>query len=350
MGSNEDPGIGRPGRAFKVGIDCYGLKPLGLSPFELLDWALINDAQGVQFSDVPAEAGDPGFLRELADYARQNGLYLEWGGGQHIPFDLSTGTPRDIRAVNRKAAEQAALMGVRTIRSCSGGLMRWNDNLPSTEALLRETAKSLSAQDKVFRDHRVVLAIETHFEFTTHELLRLFEMSGAEPGGGLGICLDTMNLLTMLEDPVAATRRVLPWIVTTHVKDGGIRLAETGFVTFTAEAGEGIVDFPGIFEELAGLDREVTLSIEDHGGDFDLPIFTPAFLEKFPDLDVRELAALLKLAQRTGARLEEGRLSVLDRADWPGVCEERIKRDLATIKRMAASFSDISLPRPDPRP
>ena len=31
-------------------------------------------------------------------------------------------------------------------------------------------------------------------------------MCDAPPGGWLGICLDTMNLLTMLEEPVAATR------------------------------------------------------------------------------------------------------------------------------------------------
>ena len=61
---------------FKVGVDSYSLHPLELTPFELLDWALINDAQGIQFSETPAEADDPGFLRELAAYARQTGLYL----------------------------------------------------------------------------------------------------------------------------------------------------------------------------------------------------------------------------------------------------------------------------------
>ena len=47
-------------------------------------------------------------------------------------------------------------------------------------------------------------------------------MCEAEPGGWLGICLDTMNLLTMIEDPVMATRRLLPWVVSTHIKDGGV--------------------------------------------------------------------------------------------------------------------------------
>ena len=85
-------------------------------------------------------------------------------------------------------------------------------------------AAALREQKPMLRDFGVILAIETHFEFTSFELLRLFEMCGAVPGEYLGICLDTMNLLTMLEDPVLAARRLLPWVVTTHIKDGGLML------------------------------------------------------------------------------------------------------------------------------
>ena len=206
-------------KKFKVGVDSYSLKPLALSPFEALDWALLNDADGLQFSEAPEQAGDKIFLDELAHYAAQNNLYLEWGGGEHIPFDLATGKAKDIAAGNKRAAEQAARMGVRTIRSCSGGLMRWKEDSIPTEILLREMARSLRAHKSMLKDLGVVLAIETHFEFTTFELLKLFSLCEAQPGDYLGICLDTMNLLTMLEDPVAATRRVLPWVVTTHIKD-----------------------------------------------------------------------------------------------------------------------------------
>ena len=141
-------------KQFRVGIDAYSLKPLDLDPFELLDWAIINEADGVQFSEVPPEADDPGFLRELAQYAAQNDLYLEWGGGEHIPFDLTTGRPKDIAPVNERAARQAAALGVRTVRSCSGGLMRWREDAIPTETLLRDMAKSLRAQTTDVRAFR----------------------------------------------------------------------------------------------------------------------------------------------------------------------------------------------------
>ena len=325
-----------------MGIDAYSLKPLGLSPFELLDWAIINGADGVQFSETgfaPGTAPDRAFLLELKSYARENHLYLEWGGGEHIPLDLSTGRVRDIAAVNKEAASQAQVLGVRTIRSCSGGLMRWGKDSKTTAELLRLTAAALKRQKTMLRDLGVVLAIETHFEFTSFELLRLFEMCGAAPGEDLGICLDTMNLLTMLEDPASASDRLLPWVVTTHIKDGGLFVAEDGLVSFTAEAGAGVVDLAAIIRRLGSLGRPVNLSLEDHGGDFRIPVFDEEFLAEFPDLTVQELVKLLGLAARSRALRDEGKLAPLDRARWPEVCERRLKKGLKAVKKLTEEIA-----------
>jgi sugar phosphate isomerase/epimerase len=324
-------------RKLKVGVDSYSLKPLDLSPFELLEWAVMNGADGVQFSEVnvpPGTAVNKAFLQDLRGYAEENRLYIEWGGGEHVPFHLDTGRPKDIAAGNRKAAEQAFELGVATIRSCSGGLMRWKKDSPSTEEFLAKMAASLRAQKPMLRDLGVILAIETHFEFTSFELLRLFEMCGAVPGEYLGICLDTMNLLTMLEDPVLAARRLLPWVVTTHVKDGGLTLTADGFVSFTAEAGKGVVDFAAIFESLAAVHPQITLTVEDHGGDFLIPVADPDFLARFPDLSVPELVRLQALAVRTRGLMDAGKLAILPRDRWPAVCEPRVKRDIQAVRRI----------------
>jgi len=326
-------------RKLRVGVDSYSLKPLNLTPFELLEWAVLNEAEGVQFSEVnlpPGTTADKTFLQELRSYAEENRLYIEWGGGEHIPVDLATGKPKDILTANRRAADQALQVGSPTVRSCSGGLMRWKKEGPSTDELLRAMAPALRAQKPVLRDFGVVLAIETHFEFTSFELLRLFDMCAAVPGEYLGICLDTMNLLTMLEDPVQATKRLLPWVVTTHIKDGGLLLAEDGFVSFTAEAGKGVIDLPAIIEILGAVHPHLTLTVEDHGGDFPIPVHDPEFLARFPDLSVAELVRLLKLAERTRALHDAGKLSVLPRDRWAAVCGERVKRDIQALRRSVA--------------
>lgn len=326
-------------KSFRIGIDNYSLHPYGLDPLETMQWAMAHDAEGVAFSGLTPdirEKCDRAYLKDLARYAGDHDLYIEWGGGQHIPYDTQSWKPRDLFENNRRMAEEASQLGTRIVRSCSGGLMRWMPESPATETLLGETAHALLAQKQMLKDHGVILAIETHFEFTTFELRRLIETCDAEPGDWLGICLDTMNLLTMLEDPVLATERILPWVVCTHVKDGGLQLASEGMISFPAGIGEGIIDLKTIIDRLRTLNRELTLSIEDHGGRFELPIFDPLFLSKFPDLEIQEFTKLLRLAQRTAELQEKNRCALTPREKWPDACAARIDQDIQSLKKMTA--------------
>ena len=83
----------------RVGIDNYGLFPLGLDPLDTLRWAVAHGAEGVAFSGLQPEhqaALDAGSLAQLKGFAQEHSLYLEWGGAQHVPRDLVTWTPKDI--------------------------------------------------------------------------------------------------------------------------------------------------------------------------------------------------------------------------------------------------------------
>ena len=330
---------------WRVGLDNYGLFPLDLSPLATLEWAVAHGADGVSFSGLtPAwhDRTDGAALAGLRAFAADHGLYLEWGGAQHIPRDMTTWARRELFAVNRRAAEEARALGARIVRSCSGGLMRWDAANPPTDELLRDTAGALVAQRAMLSDHGVVLAIETHFEFTSAELLRLLDMCEAEPGGWLGICLDTMNLMTMLEHPVAASGRLLPWVVSTHVKDGGILESRDGLVTFPAPIGEGVIDLATIIGMLGALEERPCLSVEDHGGQFVLPIRDGAFLARFPDLQGAELAALLEMAAAT---LANAGCRPTDREAWPAVCESRIAADLRMLRSLTGAPEAREVPR-----
>ncbi len=324
---------------WNVGIDSYGLFPLGLNLLETLLWAERHGAAGVHFSGLmQGESQRPGAaeLRDLAGYAADHSLYVEWGGGQHIPFDTTTWKRKDVFSINACAAREAEILGTRIVRSCSGSLLRWNPQSPAVDKLLMETARELKKQRSMLRDHNIILAIEAHFEFTTHELLRLFKYCEAGPGDYLGICLDTMNLLVLLEDPVEAAERILPWVVSTHVKDGGLVLTDEGLKTFPVELGKGVVDLRAVMQLLSMLDRRINLSVEDHGGDFMMPVFDPLFLSKFPDLTVEELACLFRLVKQGQ---NSGLPDPIERSQWPEVCEKRMKKDLDQLVRIARNVN-----------
>lgn len=159
-------------KRFRVGMDNYGLYPLQLAPLQTIQWAKDHGAEGVHFSGLAPgrqTAIDKSYLRDLAAFANENSMYLEWGGAQHIPRELGRWNKKELFETNRLAAEQAATIGARVLRSCSGGLMRWQPDSPMTETLLQETASALRAQKQMLLDHQVILVIETHFEFTSFD-------------------------------------------------------------------------------------------------------------------------------------------------------------------------------------
>jgi len=136
----------------------------------------------------------------------------------------------------------------------------------------------------------------------------------------------------MLENPVAGTERILPWIVAVHAKDGGLKFDESGLVSFTTQIGTGQVDFVKIASLLSTLERRVHLSVEDHGGSFSIPIFDQLFLSRFPDLHVTELGELVKLAKAGSRLLKNGEIALMERKDWPLHCEKRLSSDINNLK------------------
>jgi 3-oxoisoapionate decarboxylase len=322
-------------KKLRTGIDNYSLFPLKMMPQEMIKWAYDNGAEGVAFSgydDESREYFSSSYLRDVRHLADDLGMYIEWGNGQHVPMDLTSFAKKEIMISNRRAVGEAYGLGVGIVRSCSGGLMRWQKDSPATELLLRETARELKKQAPVFRDNGVILAIETHFEFTTTELLAIFDMCEVEPGDYLGICLDTMNLLTMIEDPVSATERILPWIVSSHIKDGGVIRKNKGLMTFPAAIGQGVIDLEEIITMLFSTGRQINLSIEDHGGQFPVPVNEDWFIERFPDLTGSEFKRIYELCDKTSVKMKESGLKITERGSWASVCEERTRQNIKELK------------------
>ena len=209
---------------------------------------------------------DAGRLREIRRRADELGLYLEMGLGKINPYN--TAEAPEIRIVGKGDY----LLGMRRMIEALADIdcidlwadtanyqghdfglfaidryrtdVDWPDQLEATTKFAGKLAP-------ILRDHGAALAVETHEEITTHELARMIETVGPEV---MGVTLDLANVVTRGEDPIAATRRVAPYVRKTHMRDWVIFPTAHGLERQIRACGDGLIDW-----------REVMALLRDAG-------------------------------------------------------------------------------------
>ncbi|MCK9279632.1 MAG: sugar phosphate isomerase/epimerase [Melioribacteraceae bacterium] len=318
----------------KVGIDSYSLRSLECDPFKMLEWVKENGGSGIQFTELhlPKKVKlDNHFLEELKSYSQELDLYLEWGSGFSLPFDFNTNHNKKIYKHNLNIVKQASILGSKIVRCSSGGLFRFNKKSIPLDYVISESVKSFNQQLPFLREYNVTLAIETHFELTTFELLKIFQNCDLETGKELGICLDSLNLLTLMEHPIYATNRILDWVVATHIKNGFIYLHKLGFNVIPSELNKGVLNLGKIISLLDKSKNLINLSIEGHGGDFIIPIFSKTNRIKLPDLTKQEFMEILKLTSY--CILNRNKLNKYERSEseWGINCLIEMSSDISYL-------------------
>jgi sugar phosphate isomerase/epimerase len=133
---------------------------------------------------------------------------------------------------------------------------------------IKAVVKMLKESVKIARDHGVVLAIENHIDYTSAEICEILERVGSE---SLKVNFDTGNTMRMMENPVAAARRLGPHTVATHAKDvEACRhvAPEEWFFFSSVPVGSGLVDMPGVVKALQASGYTGVLAVEsDHHKD-----------------------------------------------------------------------------------
>ena len=311
--------VGACGRKFPHAAD--------LGPFGVLDRAAEIGLEGVFFRTVfdLSPTADTGLLREVAEHADASGLYLEIGFGRVNPYNISEDhLPRalgdgDYLLGFRRVVERLAEIGchevwgeLATWQRDDWGLMAidrfrtdvpWEDQLEATGRLLARTAP-------ILREHGTHLNIETHEEVTSFELLRLVERGGED---AFGITFDTANVAVRGELPNDAARRLAPYVRQTHLRDIVLVPSPEGYERQLRACGDGIIDWPGLLEDLEPAPPTLRLTIEG-AAERDIThvhLNDARWRESVPDLDADELARLGREVVRGSARIAAG--------DWPDI-------------------------------
>jgi sugar phosphate isomerase/epimerase len=291
------------------------------SPRWLLRRADELGLEGVAFRSVLELSPrlDPGELREIGELASALGLYLEVGATKINPFALpeqpevrALGDGDTVRGIERLIAA-AASIGIHEVWGATANYkfdapgylgcdrfrtdVTWDEQLAAILKLMQTLAPILRA----YGSH---LNLETHEEITTFELVRLVEAAGPDV---FGITFDVANVICRAEEPVAAARRVAPYVRATHMRDAGLRIGADGVLhRIVCPCGAGVITLDAVLGELATVAPDLTLSIEGviRGGvEMPMAVKDPAWIAAHPDLEQAELDELMRRAResRVGA-------------------------------------------------
>ena len=242
---------------------------------------------GVSLESCFFESLEPGYLREIKDALDSHGLerVLAWGHPDGLEAGRNQAAWREMNALIPKAQ----FMGADLMRIVASSLMfRHEPHPPQIEAIVKLLQESV----KIAEDHGVVLALENHIDYTSAEIYQILERVGSDH---LKVNFDTGNTLRMMEDPVAAARRLGKYTVATHTKDVDacrhVRPEEWYFFS-SVPVGTGLIDIPGVVQALQESGYDAMLAVEsdhhkDNQDEDQLVVQSVAYLKQL----VRELGA-----------------------------------------------------------
>jgi len=272
--------------------ESMGGLPAPVDWFGLCDLAAALGLDGIE-TGVPPESSTTEAAR-MGAYADERALTRVLMGGTVTRVD----GPALIRL--------AQAVGADTLRLTVSGVLEGDRGRlgPGGWLNLRaESARRLREWRPIAEECDVFLALENHQDAGSDDLLWLCETAGVDR---VGVTLDTGNPLAVGEEPLTFARRVAPLIRNVHLKDYTLHRAPSGFRLVRCPLGEGVIDFPALFDLL---DRdapphhraiELAATQARH-----IRLLEDTYWEHFPARDLRELLPILRLVESASRPPEE---------------------------------------------
>jgi sugar phosphate isomerase/epimerase len=225
-----------------------------------------------------------------------------------------------------RTARRAGAVIVRTAM-LSGRRYETFDSLAAFRQFADRSAHSLALAAPIVDRHGVRLAVENHKDWRADELVAMLKKLGSDH---VGICLDTGNSMSLLEDPMDVVEALTPLAITTHFKDMGVEEYDRGFRIAEVPLGAGVLDLPRIVRTLRAAHPEIPFNLEMITRDpLDVPCLGDRYWATFPDLPGRHLARALSYVRAHPPARPLPRVAQL-------APEERLRAEDENIRRCLA--------------
>lgn len=298
----------------RIGIDGRKFpRAAELGPIALLERCAALGHAGVFFRTVldVSPTLDAGFLAAVKQRADELGLYLEMGLGKINPYN--TPEAPEVRDIGQgdyvlgmtRMIEATTAIGCTALWGDTANYQRHSWGLHAIDRYrtdvdwpdqLEATRKFLLKLKPVLKDRGAVIAVETHEEITTAEIVRLIEEVGDD---ALGVTLDLANVVVRGEDPVAATRRLAPFVRKTHMRDIVLFARPHGLERQTRACGDGVIDWVKVLGAIFEAGSRPNFTIENVWGSDknQIPLFDPDWQARQPDAVLGEILELIRLSR-----------------------------------------------------
>jgi sugar phosphate isomerase/epimerase len=110
---------------------------------------------------------------------------------------------------------------------------------PDVLEQMKSFAARLTASAPVAEDAGIRIAVENHCDSFSEEILWLLDRVDHP---AVGACIDTVNALMVMEDPMHAIENLAPRAFTNHFRDDRIEFQRYGFKLTGTAVGEGDID------------------------------------------------------------------------------------------------------------
>jgi sugar phosphate isomerase/epimerase len=298
-----------------IATTCYMTVWRPKDTYEFLEHCDALGAGGIQAS---LSSTDPAYIKKLRSRAEQAGMYLEF----------MIGLPKaDTSAFEAmvKAAKEAGGLCVRA-NSLPGRRYETFASLEEWKRLNADAQKAIDRALPIVEKHGIPLALENHKDWTAEEMAALMRQKSSEH---LGVCLDTGNNISLLDDPMEVVEILAPYTVCSHVKDMGVARYKDGFLLSEMPFGEGFLNLKQIVSTIRQARPKTKITLEMITRN---PLEVPCLAEKywvtFPDRNGKYLARTLRLVDANTRKQPLPRLDQLDKPAQLRLEEENVKQCL----------------------
>jgi len=184
-------------------------------------------------------------LREIRKKIEDKGMFIETGA--------STCDPRYLETI----LKVSSTIGAKVLRAIpeidrDGSEKCIHDQL---DCIIDDLADVLTSAKNL----GVRLALENHAHLASEELIYIVK---SIEDSFVGVCLDTMNSIVLMEHPLVTAQALAPYAITVHLKDFRIEKNPRGHRIIGTPVGEGLVDMPKIVQIIRETNLDPNINLE----------------------------------------------------------------------------------------